>query len=227
MELGVGDGRIALRIAQMGIKVIGVDISSRMLNKCREKAHQYQMENFIDLRLGDIRKLDLKEKVPLVILPFRTIGHLLNDRDRLAMFQSVYNILLSRGLFVFDHYIFDFDWAQKHEGIPIPMGERVNSEHRIVTRIFDIYHYDHEKQQMKCEIIIEKSTCAGEMISREMCPLTFSWITPEQIKRLAEKIGFHIECCYGSFNRDRFDYASENQIWKLRKKDNHQKETYD
>src|SRR6266508_3837454 len=38
VELGVGTGRIAIPIAQTGIRVIGVDSSREMLTACRSRA---------------------------------------------------------------------------------------------------------------------------------------------------------------------------------------------
>ena len=40
VELGVGDGRIAVEAAARGCPVIGVDLSSAMLERCRQRAAQ-------------------------------------------------------------------------------------------------------------------------------------------------------------------------------------------
>lgn len=217
VELGVGSGRIAVEVACAGIRVIGVDISSAMLEKCREKAKLFGVEKLIDLRFGKIQNFSNPEKVPLVILPFRTLGHLLSKPDRLSTFQNVYKILLPGGRFVFDHYIFNKEWAKNHDGIPLPMGEYLDNDTGIKTQVWDIYHYDYNTQMIKCEIVIEQITLMGTVLSRETNLLIFSWIIPEEVKELAIKSGFQVEHFYGSFNHDFFDSTSKDQVWILQK----------
>src|SRR5262245_65632211 len=69
VELGVGTGRIAVPIAADGIHVIGVDSSRGMLGVCARRAALAGAA--VDLRLGALREPPVRERVPLVICPFR------------------------------------------------------------------------------------------------------------------------------------------------------------
>src|SRR5213078_3302963 len=80
VELGVGTGRIAVPIACDGIRVIGVDSSQAMLEICAERARLAGAA--LDLRLGDLREPPVDERVPLVIIPFRSLLHLQTDEER-------------------------------------------------------------------------------------------------------------------------------------------------
>src|SRR6476661_9502847 len=53
VELGVGTGRITVPIAAEGIRVIGVDSSTGMLEVCRERAESAGVAELVELRLGD------------------------------------------------------------------------------------------------------------------------------------------------------------------------------
>ena len=66
VELGVGTGRIALPTAAAGIHVIGVDSSQGMLDVCAEQGREAGVGALLDLRLGDLRRPPVDERVPLV-----------------------------------------------------------------------------------------------------------------------------------------------------------------
>ncbi len=60
-DLAIGTGEIAVRACRRypGIRVIGVDFSPRMLAAARRKIRRYALEDRIDLRQGDLRRLPL------------------------------------------------------------------------------------------------------------------------------------------------------------------------
>jgi len=218
VEFGIGDGRIAIEIAKTGVRVIGIDISNSMLLKCQEKATTLGVDDLIDLKFGDIRNISMAEKVPIVILPFRTIGHLIERSDKLDTFQNAFSMLTTNGIFVFDHYIFDKEWAWEHDNKPLLMGEHYDNKTKITTRVWDIYNYDYEKQLINCNIIIERIDEDGVVLNRGKNPLTFSWILPEEIRDLAKSTGFSVDHLYGDFSFGPFTSESKDQVWILRKK---------
>src|SRR5436305_12283616 len=60
VELAVGNGRVAIPVAQaIGRRVIGIDSSPAMLAHARARAVEEGVE--LDLRGGDIRELELEE----------------------------------------------------------------------------------------------------------------------------------------------------------------------
>ena len=102
LELGVGTGRIAIPIAQAGVRVIGVDSSAPMLERCREQARTAGVAELLDLRLGDLRDPSVAEKVALVISPFRAFLHLLSNEERRLALTRIRGLLRPRGRLVFD-----------------------------------------------------------------------------------------------------------------------------
>src|SRR5207253_2574802 len=81
VELGVGTGRIAIPTALAGAHVIGVDSSRGMLAVCAERAREAGIAERLDLRLGDLRRPPVDERVPLVTCPFRSYLHLRDDAE--------------------------------------------------------------------------------------------------------------------------------------------------
>lgn len=216
IELGVGTGRIAIEIAKKGKKIIGVDNCKKMLDKCKQKAKLYNVCENIQLINKDVRRFEIKEKANLITFPFRSIGHLLGIKDKTELFQNVYNQLLTGGVFVFDHYIFDKKWATAHNGITRLMYNSI--ENNRGTYIWDTYTYDFTNQLMNCFVTYEKTGERGISKLRKIIAFQFSWLYPEQVETLANKTGFKIIKSYGDFNYNVLNEHSNNQIWFLQKK---------
>ena len=63
VELGVGTGRIAIPMALAGAHVIGVDSSAGMLAVCAQRAREAGVAERLDLRVGDLRRPPVDERV--------------------------------------------------------------------------------------------------------------------------------------------------------------------
>src|SRR5438046_4493231 len=98
VELAVGNGRVAIPVAQAtGRRVVGIDSSPAMLAQARERAVAAGVE--LDLREGDIRELEIEEPAALIYCPGRSLLHLPTWAERLRCFASVAAPLRPNGPF--------------------------------------------------------------------------------------------------------------------------------
>lgn len=215
-ELGVGTGRIALELAVSGKNIIGIDISDKMLEICHAKARKLGVSDRMHLITNDIRDFDLMEPADLIYLPFRTVGHLLTQNDRMKLFRSVYRNLKVGGRFIFDHYMFSERWAKSNERKQRLMCVIPNEDMKS-TYVSDVYLYDYEKQLMDCRIVVENVDEVGVVNLKRYIKFDFSWVTIAQIQELIDAVGFHVDDLLGEFNGNKWTEQSENQIWLLRK----------
>jgi SAM-dependent methyltransferase len=196
VELGVGTGRIAVPIAADGISVIGVDSSRGMLDVCARRAALAGVQ--LDLRVGDLRKPPVGERVPLVICPFRSLLHMHTDADRLGVLAAAYELLVPGGRFVFDVFAPDAtDIAQTHE--------------RWLERepgIFEHAVWDESARTLTL-------TVRGD--ERETT-MALAWLSPDEWRGLLEQAGFEIEACYGWFDRTPYN-GREDTVWITRRAD--------
>src|ERR1700723_3829742 len=86
LELGCGTGRIAVPVAESGLRVTGLDISKKMLERAEQKRSSLAPERRDLLRLihGDMTGFELREQFPLIIIPFRPFQHLLSVEAQLS-----------------------------------------------------------------------------------------------------------------------------------------------
>ncbi len=219
VELGIGTGRIAVDVAKKDKNIIGVDISNSMLEQCRLRAMKEGVLDRIKLIQGDIRTFELHQKANLMIFPFRSIGHFLSLESKKQALQNIFNQLAPGGKFVFDHYVFCEPWAKNHDGVSRLMHHsRIPNEGSLY--IWDTYQYNYSAQQMNCTVTIEKTDENGVVGSRIHCPLSFSWIYPEQVRQLAADVGLEFEAVYGDFSYNELKDVSSEQVWLFRRPPN-------
>jgi SAM-dependent methyltransferase len=100
LDLGCGTGAHALRLAQRGYAVVGVDRSAEMLAQARVKLTPDN--NAIEFREADICKLDLGKRFDAALMMFTVLGYQLTDADLMGALSSVRRHLGPGGLLIFD-----------------------------------------------------------------------------------------------------------------------------
>lgn len=207
LELGIGTGSISLPvISKRRVRITGVDLSDGMLDVCHNSYEKLvrtgKNRGEMVLRKQDMCELKEREKYDCVILPFRTVGHLLRDEQLEKLFSGVWNALRPGGRFVLDHYMFNRQWAEDHNGQKVIMYRKDGLE------ICDRYHYDFQKGSLQCQIFIN-GICVEQF--------EFRWMETELIRRHAAAAGFRVEKLLGDYDGSLWDPCSTEQIWILRK----------
>jgi SAM-dependent methyltransferase len=196
VELGVGTGRIAVPVAEAGVRVIGVDSSAAMLQVCAERAAAAGVADQLDLRVGDLRDPPVSEHVPLVTCPFRAYLHLRSDGERRAALHRARELLVPGGRLVFDVFTPGADdIAETH-------GRWLEREPGIFERA------DWDTAERTLTLSVRDDERASTM--------TLAWLEPEEWHALLEETGFEVLACYGWF--DRRPYAGgEDTVWIARR----------
>jgi SAM-dependent methyltransferase len=115
VELAVGNGRVAIPVAQAtGRTVIGIDSSPAMLEAARVRAVEAGVE--LELHEGDMCELTVAEPAALVYCPFRALLHLPTWADRRRTFERVAASLRPGGRFAWNAFAFDHAIAARLDG---------------------------------------------------------------------------------------------------------------
>jgi SAM-dependent methyltransferase len=195
LELGVGTGRIAIPIAQAGVRVVGVDSSEGMLAVAREQATSAGVE--LELRYGDLRDPPVDEEFALVLIPFRTLLHMQTDGDRRAALRAVHSHLREGGRFIFDVFTPGADdIAETH-------GRWLERE----PGIFERADWDEDARTLVLRV-------SGDGAEAE---LSLAWLPIEDWRRLLEEEGFAVDGLYGWFDRSPYADGAEDSIWICRR----------
>ena len=188
VELACGTGRIAVPVARAGIRVIGVDASAGMLEVAREHAAAEGVS--VDLRQGDMREPPVEERVPLVLIPFRSLLHMTTELDRLRALAAANELLLPGGRLVFDVF------APSAEDIEDTHGRWLEREPGIFERA------DWDEVERTLTLSVRRGEDASTML--------LAWVSPLEWHRLLDRAGFEVEAQWGWF--DRRPYAGGEDV---------------
>src|SRR3954452_18811375 len=121
LELGIGTGRIALPLAQRGVRVHGIDLSTAMVERLRAKPGAEQ----IGVTIGDFATAAVDGTFTVAYLVFNTIMNLTTQAEQVACFENVAAHLEHGGCFVIE------------VGVPslrlLPPGETLHAFHASET----------------------------------------------------------------------------------------------
>lgn len=204
LELGIGTGRISLKAIQfVPISMVGVDASIQMLAICKKKLNALSNKRgTLQLINEDITKISFHEAFDGVIMPFRTIGHLMTEEALSSLFKGVFAALKPGGWFLFDHYMFQQEWAEAHNNTRILMYKDSD------VSIYDNYTYDFERKTMDCKVFV------NDILFEHFA---FRWLNPKEIYSYVKQSGFNVLVLMGEFDGSVWTEHSLEQIWLLRK----------
>jgi SAM-dependent methyltransferase len=98
LELGIGTGRVALPLAQRGVRVHGIDLSEAMVARLKAKPGGED----IPVAIGDFATAKVDGTFAVAYLVFNTIMNLTTQDEQVACFQNVSEHLEPGGCFVIE-----------------------------------------------------------------------------------------------------------------------------
>jgi SAM-dependent methyltransferase len=198
VEFAVGNGRVAIPVArETGHRVIGIDSSPAMLAQARERSAAVGVE--LDLRLGDMRELELEEPAGLVYCPFRALLHLRGWREKRLVFERVAASLQPGGRFAWNAFVFDHEFAARHDGFASRHGE-----------LWEYTEYAPGDSRIDATAFVGAPGAEPRTVS-------LWWCTRSEWEGLVEVAGLEVEALYGWFDRRPFDDHSEEFVWIARR----------
>ncbi len=216
VELGVGDGRIAVEAAARGCRVIGVDASPVMLRRCRKRAENAGVSDRIELLEADFRTFRIDEAAALVTLPYHSIGHLTSMPAKRQVMHHVFSRLRPGGRFIFDDFLMTSGALARMRQVQLravyPSAAGTDIQLWVTSRM------DEKTRSMEVITWEDHLTADGSPEWRRYRRLDLSWLDPDQARMMLLGAGFTIDACLGSFDGTPFsmDTAAE-QIWIARK----------
>jgi SAM-dependent methyltransferase len=192
VELAVGNGRVAIPVAQAtGRPVIGIDSSPAMLELARAGAAAAGVE--LDLREGDMRDLALDEPAALIYCPARALLHLPAWADRRRTFERVANSLRPGGRFAWNAFAFDHTLAARLDGVrqdaPVP--------HTVRYAVGD----------SRVDLVLDGGATSS-----------LWWATRNEWLGLIEVAGLELESLHGGFDGEPFGEDSREYVFVARRR---------
>jgi SAM-dependent methyltransferase len=220
LELGCGTGRVLIPSALAGAEISGLDFSSLMLKKCREKLANLpeEIKSRVSLVQGNMADFQTGEKYALATLPFRPFHHLITVEEEKACLNRVNQHLIPGGKLILDLVncyppsMFDPKyWAEQEtqRDLKLPDGRSVNCAARIAG-----FHRDRQYNSM--ELIYYLSGPEGR-VERLVQAYPFRYFFRYEIEHLLELCGFRVTDFFGDYDRSAYFNDSPEMIFVAEK----------
>jgi YD repeat-containing protein len=191
VELMVGSGRVAIEVVrQTGKPLLGIDSSPAMLEIARERSAGLPLE----LRLADVRDLELDEPHALIYVPFRSLLHLHGWQEKRQVFERVAGSLRPGGRFAFNAFVFSHTIAARLDG---------------TTQ--DQNGVEHSLRYVPADNRIEITR------ADDGATIHLWWATKSEWEGLIDVAGLEVEALYGGFGGEPYTDESLETVWVTRK----------
>ncbi len=193
LELGIGTGRIALPLAQRGVPVHGIELSSAMVARLRSKPGGED----IGVTIGDFATTTVDGTFSVAYLVFNTIFNLTTQAAQVACFRNVAAHLEPGGCFVVE------------VGVPelqrLPPGETIRAFHVSETRWgFDEYDVGIQGLTSHHFEIVDGR------LERLSVPFRYAW--PSELDLMAQLAGMRLRERWSGWKREPFTSDSRKHV---------------
>lgn len=218
LEIGVGTGRVALELAQAGLRVTGLDSSAAMLAIAAEKAAAAGVGERLRLEPGDMRNFDLLGRAfGLAIVPFRAFQCLLTVTDQRAALAAFRRHLRPGGLLAL--HLFGPDLRFLLPGASGPIDRQSGADRatgRLIEAVLETALLDHVNQVVRNLWRYRAFSADGTVAEEEILELSLRWTYRWEMRHLLELSGFAVEAEFSDFAGSPPAYGKE-QIWVAHK----------
>jgi SAM-dependent methyltransferase len=193
LEFAIGTGRIALPLAERGVRVAGIDNSEAMLARLREKPGAERIEAMV----GDMAATRVDGEFSLVYLVFNTIFNLTTQDGQVACFENAAAHLRSGGRFVIE--------ARVPELQRLPLGQTV-LPWRADPGGMSFYVYDVVTQRLSGRHYYLED---GRI---QPSPIEMRYVWPAELDLMARLAGMRLEHRWAGWGREPFTGLSPSHV---------------
>ncbi|MFH2038420.1 MAG: methyltransferase domain-containing protein [Chloroflexota bacterium] len=217
LEVACGTGRIAIRLAQKGARVVGLDLSSEMIEIARQKS--IGIEN-IHWAAGDMRSFNLKDKFNLALIPGHAFQNLNTTQDQVACLKCIKRHLHPGGMLVIhlDHMnIENMKWLgdlcnKKGEFKAEEQFKHPDTGHQV--QALRVWAYEPSTQTAVLQSVWEEFNIDEQIVNRiKRKSIQLHVVFRFEMEHLLARVGFKFENVYGDFFRHELQDESPGMIW--------------
>jgi SAM-dependent methyltransferase len=218
LEIACGTGRVAIRLARAGTKVVGIDLSPEMLAVAKQNSGHLTNVRWIE---GDMRSFRLTERFHLALIPGHAFQHLNTPDDQAACLSCIKGHLHSGGILVvhLDHMNTEnMRWLgglcgdQRGAFAPAEQFRHPDTGHEVLPS--RAWVYEPATQTAVVRTAWDVVSPEGKILRRiEREPIPLHCVFRFEMEHLLVRVGFVIEGLYGDFFRHELRDDSPSMIW--------------
>ena len=207
LDLACGTGRMALRMAELGYQVTGVDITPEMIGWARQKAAKQGVS--IEWVVADARAFHLQKQFSFIYMLENVFQFFLTRADQEAMLARVREHLHPEGCFLFEtrnpspRNLLEAGHPDPQKYATPDGGQLVITEQQYYDPMTQIQHYTSHLAFLH----------PGGQREEKKLRTALRYVFPQEIEALLFYNGLQIRSCYGSWQQDPLTAASRSMIY--------------
>ncbi|RWA78931.1 trans-aconitate 2-methyltransferase [Mesorhizobium sp.] len=194
LELGIGDGRVAVPLSERGVNVEGIDNSSSMLKLLAKRT------DLIKAWQGDIAHFRSEQQYSMVYCVYHTLSLLLTRKSQIACLRSAAAALEDEGVLVIELSV--------PCSIPL-VGGQGTATARLVddeNTIISVGAHDPVNQTLVQTVLWFSGTSVRRLPQRSR------YVYPQELDTMAECVGLELAERWGDWAKGAFTERSERHI---------------
>ncbi|MHB8296066.1 MAG: class I SAM-dependent DNA methyltransferase [Acidimicrobiales bacterium] len=198
LEFAIGTGRVALPLAERGVQVSGIELSTAMADRLRGKPGGQRIE----VAIGDMATTRVEGAFRLVYLVFNTIGNLTTQGQQVSCFMNAAAHLEAGGCFVIE------------VGVPdlrlLPPGQ----DARVFLHAPGYVGYDHYVDHVTQQAVSHHFFTGETGVSESQTPFRYVW--PSELDLMAKLAGMSLRDRWAGWDRSSFtgESTSHVSVWQ-------------
>jgi SAM-dependent methyltransferase len=201
LELGVGTGRVAVRLAASGVEVHGIDASEAMVARLRARPGG----SSIPVAIGDMRSVTSPgDGYALAYVVFNTFFCLLDQDAQVECFANVAARLAPGGRFLIEAFVPElgrFDRGQRTSAVSVAVD----------SVDIDVVMHDPVAQRVDGQHVLIRES------GTRLLPVSLRYAFPSELDLMARLAGLVLETRGGGWAGEPFTAASEMHVSVWRK----------
>ena len=211
VELGAGNGRVAIEVARAGQDVIAVDRSDALMTEGARRAAAAGVAERIRWVHADMRTWVADEPVDLVMIPFRSFLHVTSTEEQLATLDAIRRTLTPGGRLVLNIFVPDAAHIARNDGVRRLQTE-FNDERGRRCEVWAVSSYGGADQSLSVRAIMEVYD-GDRLLDVTETELALRMVYRYEMEHMLARTGFEVEALYGWFDRRQFEARSEEMVW--------------
>jgi SAM-dependent methyltransferase len=212
LDLACGTGRMALRMAELGYQVTGVDITPEMISWARQKAEQRKLS--IEWIVADARSFHLQKQYSLLYMLENAFQFFLTRVDQEAMLTCVREHLLPEGCFLFETRNPN---PRNLQEVRHPDGESFTTPDGGQLLVTEEQRYDPMTQIQHYTRHLTFLQPGGKRDEKKL-RVALRYVYPQELEALLYYNGFQIRSCYGNWHQEPLTATSPSMIYVCQKR---------
>lgn len=194
LEFAIGTGRIALPLAERGLRVDGIEQSDAMVAQLRAKPGGADLA----VTVGDMSTVQLPDRYSLVYLVFNTIHNLITQDGQVRCFENAARHLADDGVFVVETGV-PWDGPRRGSYVDVPKLE-VDAAH------LSAYRYDAASQ------VLDINHMRLSVDGIAMTPLALRLVYPSELDLMARIAGLQLRHRWAGWREEPFTVDSRRHV---------------